>query len=118
MKNQDDFFGGFFTTGLGAWGAQAQGNAVIKAGGIGGNAGLSKELGDMLKAQNLGDFKGDYVELWNAKNGEEARKQVEILQQVVENATEEEKQSNDYRNMVELLEEMSPMLEEWKSANL
>lgn len=72
----------------------------------------------MLKAQNLGDFKGDYVELWNAKNGEEARKQVEILQQVIENATEEEKQSNDYRNMVELLEEMSPMLEEWKSANL
>ena len=118
MKNQDDFFGGFFTTGLGAWGAQAQGNAVIKAGGIGGNAGLSKELGNMLKAQNLGDFKGDYVELWNAKNGEEARKQVEILQQVVENATDEEKQSNDYRNMAELLEEMSSMLEEWKSANL
>ena len=121
-KTQDDFLGGIFTSGFGALGAKAQGNAVLQTGVGGNDANFANTVGNLLEEAGLGKTNsgigGNYIELFNAKNKEEARNQIEILQQAVENASDADKQTDTYRNIQAILEEMSPMLQEWKSANL
>lgn len=121
-KTQDDILGGIFSSGFGSLGAKAQGNAALQTGVGGNDANFANTVGNLLQGAGLGKTNsgtgGNYIELFNAKNEEEARKQIEILQQAVEAASDEDKQTDTYRNIQSLLEEMSPMLEEWKSANL
>jgi hypothetical protein len=71
-----------------------------------GNA--AQELGDMLAAEGLGGYVAgqNIISLSNAHNDQEAFQQLQILQKFVDNATEEQKESDAYKGAQEILDAM------------
>ena len=99
--------------------AKISGDASIGGGWNWNNKGnAAQELGNMLAAEGLGGYVAgqNIISLSNAHNDQEAFQQLQILQKFVDNATEEQKESDAYKGAQEILDAMKQDIENYKNA--
>ena len=97
--------------------ARWAGQASI-GGGWGDKGYAASTLGKMLENEGLGGYSGldNVIHLNNARNDQEAFQQLQILQKFVDNATEEQKESDAYKGAQEILDAMKQDIENYKNA--
>ena len=97
--------------------AKISGDASI-GGGLNNKGNAAQVLGSMLAAEGLGGFVAgqNIISLSNAHNDQEAFQQLQILQKFVDNATEQQKESDAYKGAQEILDAMKQDIENYKNA--